>query len=119
MFADEKPQAVWKNPTAHDGWIHGLAVSPDGRLVATCGQDGLVRLWSAADGKLHKELSGHDAAVFRVQFHPGGESLVSGDLKGRTQGFCAVYFPAFCKTDIVFIIFMESVPELPAHHKVI
>jgi WD40 repeat protein len=67
---------------AHQGWLRSLAVSPDGTLVATCGNDASVRLWKMEDGSLVRELAGHERPVYTVQFHPGGEFLLSGDLVG-------------------------------------
>lgn len=69
---------------AHKGSIRKVDVSPDGRFVATCGNDGAVRVWHAdADAKLHVELSGHQCHVYHVAFHPNGRDLVSADLKGK------------------------------------
>jgi WD40 repeat protein len=67
---------------AHDGWVRAVAVSPDGKTVASCGNDRLVKLWSLADGKLLQTLKGHENHVYNVAFHPDGGRLVSGDLKG-------------------------------------
>lgn len=67
---------------AHDGWVRAVAVSPDGRLLASCGNDHLVKLWSATGGKPVAELAGHDCHVYNVAFHPDGKHLVSADLKG-------------------------------------
>jgi WD40 repeat protein len=67
---------------AHKGYIRAVAVSPDGRLIATGGNDNFVRVWSAADGTLVKELAGHPRHVYNVAFHPSGTALVSGDLMG-------------------------------------
>ncbi len=36
--------------------IYGLSVTPDGTLLAACGRDGRVRLFTTADGKLAAEL---------------------------------------------------------------
>lgn len=78
-------EPVWSIAEAHDGWIQDLAISPDGSLIATCGNDHAVRVWSAADGAKRHELSGHGTEVFSVAFHPDGQSLVSGDLKGSVR----------------------------------
>lgn len=67
---------------AHKGYIRGVAVSPDGTLVATGGNDNLVKVWSAADGSLVKELAGHERHIYNLAFHPSGKFLVSGDLLG-------------------------------------
>jgi WD40 repeat protein len=67
---------------AHKGWLRALAVSPDGKTLASCGNDHAVRLWSISDGKLLRELAGHDCHVYNTGFHPQGRYLVSADLKG-------------------------------------
>jgi WD40 repeat protein len=67
---------------AHDGWARAVAVSPDGTLVASCGNDNLVKLWSAATGEPVRTLEGHTSHVYNVAFHPAGGRLASADLKG-------------------------------------
>ena len=67
---------------AHQGWVRALTVSPDGKTLASCGNDRLVRLWSVSDGRLLRELAGHASHVYNVAFHPDGQTLASGDLKG-------------------------------------
>lgn len=67
---------------AHHGWLRAAVVSPDGKLLATCGNDHLVKLWSLPECKLMRDLSGHRCHVYNVAFHPSGEQMVSGDLKG-------------------------------------
>lgn len=76
---DETRKPVW---SAHAAGACAMAVSPDGSVVATGGHDRVVRLWSAADGKLLKELAGHAGYVYSLAFHPDGKSLASGDLMG-------------------------------------
>ena len=79
------------NPTpdltlnAHRGWVRAVAVSPDGRTLASCGNDNLVKLWSLPEGRLTRALEGHRWHVYNVAFHPGGEFLVSADLRGNLK----------------------------------
>ena len=67
---------------AHQGWLRAIAVSPDGKTVASCGNDHAVKLWNAADGKPIRTLEGHASHVYNVAFHPDGTRLASCDLKG-------------------------------------
>jgi WD40 repeat protein len=80
-FDADAPAPRW-NLAAHKGWVRALAVSPDGKALASCGNDLLVKLWSIPDGKLLATLSGHAWHVYNVAFHPGGKQLVSADLHG-------------------------------------
>lgn len=80
---EPKPQFSFE---AHTGSIRKVSVSPDGNLIATAGNDGVVRVWNTdAAKKLHLELIGHDCHVYHVAFHPDGKNLVSADLKGRVK----------------------------------
>jgi WD40 repeat protein len=66
---------------AHDGWVRAIAVSPDGRIIASCGNDNAVKLWTA-DGKPIRTFEGHTSHVYNVAFHPSGMRLASQELKG-------------------------------------
>ena len=77
----KEAKPAWSVSDAHDGWIHALAVSLDGKMIATGGRDRTIRITSPDDGKTVRVLSaGED--VLALAFHPDGKSLVSGDLKG-------------------------------------
>lgn len=84
--APESPagEIAW-SVKAHDGWVRAVAVSPDGRFVATCGNDRLVQLWDAGDGKHVRSFKGHDSHVYNVAFHPSGSALASSDLMGTVR----------------------------------
>ncbi len=67
---------------AHTGWIRSLAVNPSETLLASCGNDRTVKLWSLPDGKPIRTLQGHESHVYNVAFHPTQPYLVSADQKG-------------------------------------
>jgi WD40 repeat protein len=82
--AESKPTKI-RSVQAHEGWIRAVAVSPDGQSVASCGNDRLVKLWSASTGKPIHEFTGHASHVYNLAFHPNGQQLASCDLKGRVK----------------------------------
>ncbi|HYT78086.1 MAG TPA: WD40 repeat domain-containing protein, partial [Actinomycetota bacterium] len=55
-----------------------VAVSPDGRLVATTHNDGTVRMWDAATGEELHVLRGHRGPVAHATFSPDGRWLATG-----------------------------------------
>jgi WD40 repeat protein len=61
----------------HRGTIHGLAVSPDGKQLATAGSDGLVKLWRLDNlgdhPKSERTLEFHEGPVYGVAFSPDRE----------------------------------------------
>jgi WD40 repeat protein len=56
--------------------VWAVAVSPDGRHLATGDRGGGVQLWSV-DGGAGAELNGHSDAIERVAFNSDGKLLVS------------------------------------------
>jgi WD40 repeat protein len=59
--------------------VLALALSPDGRQLATGGgEDYVVRLWDLRAGTLLREFRGHWAAVRALAFSPAGDQLASG-----------------------------------------
>ena len=68
---------------AHDGFCRWVRVSPCGRLVATCGNDLLVKVWDAESGEPLQQFAGHQRHPYAVEFHPQSNHLVSEDLMGQ------------------------------------
>lgn len=77
---------LWSVEAAHDGWIRALAVSADGAQLATCGKDGFVRVWNAADGKKSGERD-LKADVLSVGFTSDGKRALAGDVFGTIREF--------------------------------
>ncbi|MDB6006977.1 MAG: repeat-containing protein, partial [Prosthecobacter sp.] len=56
---------------------YALAVSPDGKMIATGAYDQKIRLWDVATGKELSLLKGHNGVVNSLSFRPDGKVLAS------------------------------------------
>lgn len=65
--------------------VRALAMSPDGRTLASGGDDPAVRLWDVRTGKATASLSGHTDWVQCLAFSPDGKHLASGGYDGAAR----------------------------------
>jgi WD40 repeat protein len=61
----------------HQGEVYHAEFSPDGKVLATSGQDRTVRLWDVATGETRRILTGHSHDVNWVAFAPDGRTLAT------------------------------------------
>lgn len=85
LSESEEPQ--WEHAEAHAGWLRAISVTGDGSILASCGTDGVVRLWNPADGTLLRQFSGGGHDLYSLACHPDGIRLAVGDLRGGIRIF--------------------------------
>jgi eukaryotic-like serine/threonine-protein kinase len=69
----------------HEGGVWKLAFSPDGRQLASCGEDNLARVWDASTGALTVAMRGHTSKVLHVAFRPDGARLLTASADGTVR----------------------------------
>ena len=67
-------------------WIHSIAFSPDGHLIASGGRWQIsISLWNAITGEHLRTLIGHTDDIHSVAFSPDGRILASGSEDGTVR----------------------------------
>ncbi len=71
--------------SGHTDPLLGLATSPDGTRIASCGYDATVRVWDVAQGQAITVYRGHDQCVNQVVFSPDGRRIASTSDDGSAH----------------------------------
>ena len=87
----ETGEQIRRVDSAHDRWIRGLAISPDGTRLATVADDMRTKLWDTASGACLLTLDGYDlqtphgfpSMLYAVCFSADGKRLATGNKTGR------------------------------------
>ncbi len=69
----------------HRGPVKALAFSPNGKLIASGGADGAVKLWNAVRGDEVAALEGHKGEIRTLSFRPDGRVLASASADGTVR----------------------------------
>jgi serine/threonine protein kinase len=77
----------------HEGAVEQLAFSPNGKFLATAGEDGTVKLWNVEDGKevVTLRVPGHASKVRCLAYSWDGSLLAVGGEKEITLWSIATY----------------------------
>jgi|GEM_PF-2927009 WD40 repeat protein len=98
ICAFPKQAVVWDIPTGkllysyvnHSADIRDLALSPDGKYVASASNDTTVHLWKTDTGKHVYTYSGHKDQVASVTWSPDGTRIASGCKDGMVHVWQAI-----------------------------
>src|SRR5205823_1669501 len=69
----------------HQGWVRGVAVSPDGRRALSGSDDRTLVLWDFDGRRVARTFAGHRAAVMGVAFSSDGRTALSGSWDGTAR----------------------------------
>lgn len=85
-------QKLIRTLEGHSYPVHGVAVSPNGKYLASVAGDenritrpGEVKLWNAESGELIADLVPHERAAFTVTFTHDGKYLLTGSLDEKVN----------------------------------
>ncbi|NTV62358.1 MAG: protein kinase [Oscillochloris sp.] len=78
----EQPRHERYHLSGHGSMAWCAIYSPDGEMLASGGNDQMVRLWRVADGEELAVLRGHTSDVMSLAWQPGGRLLASGGGDG-------------------------------------
>ena len=69
--------------SGHASGVEALALQPDGQVLASGDDTGVIRLWNVAERRLQSApLIGHTARINTLAFRPTGRQFVSGGEDG-------------------------------------
>src|SRR5262249_34365308 len=71
--------------TSHTAAIRATAFSPDGRLLASGGDDSSIKLWDTATGREIITLAGRSVSLTALTFSNDGKLLLSGSYDGSVR----------------------------------
>lgn len=75
--------AALPSKNGHLDWVTSVAISPDGKTLASSSRDMTLKLWNLQTGALIKNLNGHFDPIQFATLLPNGTSLISGSDDGH------------------------------------
>jgi centriolar protein POC1 len=61
----------------HKNWVRSAEFHPDGRLVASGGDDRTVRIWDIRTKRCVRIYEDHSSSIHKVGFHPDSTRVAS------------------------------------------
>jgi WD40 repeat protein/serine/threonine protein kinase len=74
-----------RRPLQHSSCMCDLALSPDGRLLAAGGSDGIMKIWDTQRWEEIHSLQAHSGHIHRVAFGTGGRYVATAAWDGTAK----------------------------------
>lgn len=78
-------QGTLRSVGAPDQAVQALALSPEGELLATAGDDRVIRIWRIDTGEQVQTIDGHAEPLTALAFTPDGARVLVGDRSGAVH----------------------------------
>jgi WD40 repeat protein len=72
-------------PNVEGASVRTIAAAPNGREIATAGDDGVIRLWDASSFRLTRVLKGHAGAIYALDYWTDSTLLASAGWDGKVK----------------------------------
>jgi WD40 repeat protein len=115
---DARTGRLLRRLAAHGSRVCAVALSPDGRVLASGDANGDVKLWDVESGTELASLYGHTNMVFSLDFDPTGDLLASGAADASVRLWNLRHFDRHMAGNIEYQRSKRStpVPGLPHSH---
>ncbi len=75
----------WTSFRGHAGRVRALAYAPHDLMLASAGDDAVVRVWDPATHSLFNSFTGHTERIHGVAFAPDGKTVASASRDGTVK----------------------------------
>ncbi|NJD59569.1 MAG: hypothetical protein C3F13_19210 [Anaerolineales bacterium] len=72
-----------KHWSAHSGWVNAVAISTDGKMLISGGEDGSLIVWDTSTGNEIRQLVGHSGGITSLAVDSNTGNLISGSSDGN------------------------------------
>jgi WD40 repeat protein len=70
------------NNLAHGAWVNSISFGPDGKIIASAGKDGLVKLWNIDGTPISISPIVHSESIRSISLSPDGKIIASAGKGG-------------------------------------